>query len=478
MIRALVFFVVLGFAVWGILWLTDHPGWVSLEWWGLRIDTSFAVLLGVVVVISAAAALLYRFWLFLRRGPGKMKMAWDTKRRRKGYQALTQGMVAVAAGDANEAQRQVRRADVLLDEPPLTMLVSAQAAQMKGDEAAASAFFMAMTKRPETEFLGVRGLLNQAIKRGDRTEALSLARRAHRLQPKSAWVASNMFDLQIRTGQWLDARVTCEDMARRKLIDKDESKRRKAVLSYQLSRRAGEAGDGGKALGHLRDANKLAPDFIPAVAGLAGRWVDGGKSAKAVRLIEDAWAQNPHPALLEPYWNACAAVDALERVRVMEKLVNLNPDHIESLIARARASLDARLWGEARQALEKTMADPSLASSGPPRESGGRVCRMMAELEESENGDSGRAREWLVRASNAAADPAWVCDHCGNTVSEWSVVCGKCEDFDSFDWRTPASILGLPEGGGLAESDPGAPLGVQDDFPETIQLPRGGIEAG
>ncbi len=470
MIRALEFFVVLGFDVWGVMLLTDHPGWVSLEWSGYRIDTSFAFLLGVVVMISVAAALLYRFWLFLCRSPGKMKTAWNTKRRQKGYQALTRGMVAVAAGDATEAQRQVRRADVLLDEPPLTMLVSAQAAQMKGDEAAASAFFTAMTKRPETEFLGVRGLLNQAIKRGDRTEALSLARRAHRLQPKSTWVASNMFDLQIRTGQWLDARVTCEDLARRKLIDKDETKRRKAVLSYQLSRQAGEAGDGGTALGHLRDANKLAPEFIPAVAGLAGRWVDGGKSSKAARLIEDTWAANPHPALLEPYWKARAAVDALERVRVTEKLAKLNPDHIESLIARARALLDARIWGEARQYLEKTMDE----GAGPP----GRVCRMMAVLEESENGDSGHAREWLVRASEAAADPAWVCDHCGYTVGAWSVVCGKCEDFDSFDWRTPASILGLPESGGLPESDAGAPPGVTDDPPETIRLPPGGIEAG
>ncbi len=468
MIRALMFFIVLGLAVWGMMLLTDHPGWVSLEWSGYRIDTSFAFLLGVVVVLSVASALFYRFWLFLCRGPGKMKTAWDTKRRRKGYQALTRGMVAVAAGDANEAQRQVRRADVLLDGPPLTMLVSAQAAQMKGDEAAASAFFTAMTKRPEMEFLGVRGLLNQAIKRGDRTEALSLARRAHRLQPKSTWVASNMFDLQIRTGQWLDARVTCEDLARRKLIGKDETKRRKAVLSYQLSRQADEAGDGGAALGHLRDANKLAPDFIPAVADLSRRWVGGGKSSKAARMIEDAWTRNPHPVLLEPYWKAMAAADALERVRVAEKLVKLNPDHIESLMAQARASLDARLWGEARQALEKIMD----GGERPPRESGGRACRMMAELEESENGDSGLAREWFFRASEAAADPAWVCDHCGNTVGEWSVVCGKCESFDSFGWRTPVSILGLPE------ADTGVPSGAEDDIPELIQLPPGGIEAG
>ena len=51
----------------------------------------------------------------------------DSKRRR-GYKALSQGMVAVAAGDAGEAARLARRADGLLNDPPLTLLLSAQAA--------------------------------------------------------------------------------------------------------------------------------------------------------------------------------------------------------------------------------------------------------------------------------------------------------------------------------------------------------------
>jgi HemY protein len=465
MFRALVFFTILGFAIWGTLILTDLPGLVSLEWRGYRIDTTVAFLLGAIVLTSFTSALVYRFWLFLRRAPGNMAGAWKAKRRQRGYQALTRGMVAVAAGDAMEADRQVKRADVLLDEPPLTMLVSAQSAQMKGDEAAASKFFTAMVKRPETEFLGLRGLLNQAIKRGDKVEALSLIRRAHRLQPDSTWVASNMFDLQIRTGQWLDARVTCDDLARSSLIGQDDAKRRKAVLSYHLSLLAQDTGDGEVALGHLRDANKLAPGFIPAVADLAGRWGDGGKAKKAAKLIEEAWSAAPHQDLLGPYWRALNASDALERVRATEKLVEKQSRHLESLIALARTSLEVRLWGEARQYLEQALAAAPLPQA--------RICRMMAELEEIENADSGLAREWLMRASQAAADPAWVCDHCGNTVATWSVVCGKCEEFDRFDWRIPESILALPEGAGLQESQ-----GLEDDGHETVQLPPRGIEAG
>ena len=49
MFRALVFFTILGAAVWGAVSLSDHPGSVSLQWGGYRVDTSFAVLLAVVL---------------------------------------------------------------------------------------------------------------------------------------------------------------------------------------------------------------------------------------------------------------------------------------------------------------------------------------------------------------------------------------------------------------------------------------------
>ena len=466
--RAVLYFAIVGLAVWGAVLLADHPGAVTLQWSGWRVDTSFAVLLVIVAVIAALTALLYRLWLFFRRAPARLKWAWQAKRRQKGYRALTRGMVAVAAGDAEEARRQARRADVLLDEPPLTMLVSAQAAQMNGDDKAAEKFFTAMTGRPETEFLGVRGLMTQAMKRGDTSDALGLARRAYRMQPKSAWVAARMFDLQARKGLWLDARVTCDDLARHRLIDDAEARRRKAVLNYQLgveAERASAQGDAQEdAIEYLREARKQAPDFTPAVVALARLWSARGKHRKAAAIIEDAWAADPHPDLVEPYLTARQAASAIDRVRATQRLAKRHPDHIESLIALARASLEARLWGEARRYLE------SAAATRPPA----RVCRMMAELEESETGDGMRAREWLMRASLAGADPAWVCDDCGNTVAAWSALCGKCGAFDGFVWRVPPSVIALPAG----EARTPAPALPASERSETLALPSTDVKAG
>ena len=158
MARALWFLFVLGLLVIAAVWLADNPGSVTVYWRDYRADTSVALLLVAVALIAVAAAAAYRLWRFIRRAPASLSRAGRERRRRRGYLALTQGLVAVAAGDAEEARHQVKRADGLLDDPPLTLLLSAQAAQLAGDEGAGGNYFAAMLERPETEFLGLRGL--------------------------------------------------------------------------------------------------------------------------------------------------------------------------------------------------------------------------------------------------------------------------------------------------------------------------------
>ena len=95
--------------------------------------------------------------------------------------------------------------------------------------------------------------------------------------------------------------------------------------------------------------------------------------------------------------------------------------------------MDARLWGEARQHLGRAGGDEPPAG----------VCRMMARLEEEEHGDQQAARAWLVRASLADPDPAWVCRSCASAVAEWVPLCASCDAFDSQEWRTPAHVARL-----------------------------------
>lgn len=431
MVRLIAFFIVAVALAWSAAWVVDHPGQMTLDWGGWRVDTSVGVLVFAVAAVAVLAALLYRLWLFLTRAPGRVTQALKERRSRKGYQALTKGMVAVAAGDAEEAAKQVGKADGLLREPPLTLLLKAQAAQLNGDEKAAETFFTAMLDDPEMAFLGLRGLLNQALKADDQAQALELARRAQDIKPKSAWLAETVFQLESRAGHWLKAEEALKPVKKLSGLGVDHVTRRRAVTLLGQSVEAETSGDRARALKLAEKAVNEAPLLTPAQTHLARLLVEAGNFRKAASQIEKAWADRTHPELAAIYLDASQADNGLARARAAEKLLAIRPQSADAHIVMGWTALDAKLWGEARDHLGQAIAQGH-ATRG--------VFALMARLEDEERKDKDAARTWLAKAANAPHDDAWVCAHCGQVEAHWAPHCPKCHEFDALDWGRPSGV--------------------------------------
>lgn len=436
MIRAILLLLFLAGFMLVAAWFADRPGSVAIVWQGWRIDTSVPILIAVVALLAAFAAFIYRFWRALIGAPHAFGRWRRERRRRQGYVALTQGMVAVAAGDPDEARRQARRADVLLNEPPLTMLLSAQAAQLNGDENAAERYFTQMLERGETEFLGLRGLLIQAMRKGDHRRAIELARRARQLRPKTPWVLTTLFELETRSGDWRGAAETLTRAQRTGALPAPQARHHEAAVLIEQSRAAAEKGRGRESLKLAEQAHRAKPDHVAATIWLAERFIEAGKPRATERLVEEQWARTPHPDLLAAYRRARPVAEPLQWVKQAERLVRLAPLHRESLIALGTANLEAKLWGEARRHLKAAIE----AGDGEP--SAG-LCRLMARLEEEEGQDPTAVRLWFARAAEAPPDPGWVCEACGSAHARWQANCPRCGGFDKLSWRAPARVQPL-----------------------------------
>jgi len=450
LLRILLVFAVIALLIIGAVFVADHPGHVSLAWQGRRVDTSVAVLLFGVVIVAIAAAALFHLLRKIIGGPSAFMRSRRERRRRRGYRALTQGMVAVAAGDAAEAKRFAKQADMLLAEPPLTLLLSAQAAQLNGDLKAAKKYFAAMLERAETEFLGLRGLIMQALKENDEAEALRLTRRAKELRPKTPWVLASLFELQARAGKWSEAETTLALAARRNALPEPESRRHRAVMLHEQSRVARSEKRDRDAMRLAAKANGLAPGMAQAAVHYAELLAASGNQRRARKVIEAAWREAPHPELAAAYGALFADERPLQRMKRFEALAAQKRDHPESHIALAQAALQARLWGEARRHLAAVGAAESNASP--------RVCRLMAELEEAEHNDLPAARMWLTRAaSTPAQDPAYGCSVCGGETAAWTSLCPHCRNFGSIEWRV-AGHAHAPRLQAAAEMTPSLPV--------------------
>jgi HemY protein len=420
--RLLLFVALTALLVAAAVWLADRPGEVTIHWQGWRVDTTVPVLVLGLTALLAVMAVIFRLLRLVLGAPGRFFVARRARRTQAGYRALSDGLAAVAAGNPRQARKLAHKADRLLVDHSLTGLLSAQAADLSGDEGEAKLRFETMVARPATAFLGLKGLLDLALKQGDRGAALDYARRAWALQPGTTGLAVTLFELQMANGQWAEAEMTLGEARRRKAMAASDLSHRRALVLYARANAAELCGNAGEALSLLLKAHRADPGFVVAAVAASRLLHHRGKERKAVSVIETAFRAAPHAALVEALLALAPAETALQRVSRLERLVRTNPAAIGHL-ALAEAALEARLWGQARTHAEKAVA----------LRPGARAYDLMARLERGERKDEAAAMSWAAKAAAAPAEAAWVCGKCGETTAEWSILCPSCGAVDGLE---------------------------------------------
>jgi len=431
--RALAFLALLAIAAFGAVWIADRPGTVTVVWNGYEIATSLGIALVGVLIVAVAIGLIWAVVKGVIVLPETLVRGSRERRRAKGFAALSRGMVAVGSGDPLAARRHANDAERLLEPEPLTLLLSAQAAQISGDREGAELAFRRMADEPETRVLGLRGLFVEARRRDDEAAARAYAAEAARLAPSVTWANEAMLEAQCADGDWSGALETVERRGSLGLTERTVARRQRAVLLTASAQRL-EAGDPEVAAERALSAVKLAPDLVPA-ACIAGRLLARrGDLKKAAKIVEGAWKANPHPDLARTYLGlrtGDSVRDRLGRAETLAKLSSWNP---EARLAVAGAALDAREFGQARDVLQPLIADHPTV----------RTCLMMARIEEAEHGaGSGRTREWLARAVRAPRDPLWIAD--GVASETWAPVSPVSGRLDAFEWKAPPNLIAGPE---------------------------------
>lgn len=459
-LRLFAFLVVVAGLAFGLSKVADQPGKITFDWLGYQAETN--VLVAAVVLLALVVVVLF-VWSLLRylvTRPSAVRRGLRSRKERRGRDAVSQGLVAIGAGDRQRAQKFAAVARKSLPNEPLTLLLSGQSAQMSGDRAAARRIFETMTDSPETELFGLHGLFLEAQRENAPEAARQFAERAMRRNPKLAWSVNALFELQCKARDWSGALKTLRIARDHKQIDRDVASRRCAVLLTAQAQEAEET-DPDRARDLALEAHKLAPDLIPA-AEIAGRILASqGSASRASRVVTKTWRLSPHPALAAVHAHARPGDAPRDRLKRVRTLAETTPDSVEGPIAVATEAIEGRDWKAARKALEPLLEDRPTA----------RICTLMARIEGGESGDAGRVREWLARAVRAPRDPAWTAD--GVVSDHWAPVSPVTGALDVFEWRVPLDVLGPDEEAlvieGLAAED--KPALISAEAPAAPGLP-------
>lgn len=413
-----------------------------------------------VWVLLKAVGLIVAFLRFLNGDETAISRYFDRNRERKGYEALAEGLMAVASGEGRLALSKAARAERFLQRPELTNLLTAQAAEVAGDTKMATAVYKRLLGDERTRFVGVRGLMKQKLAEGDTDTALKLAEKAYALKPKHQEVQDTLLKLQAEKGDWKGARDVLSTKLRQGLLPKDVHKRRDAVLALQEAKGVLDEGATVEAREAAIAANKSSPDLIPAAVMAARAYIAKGNAKHAARVLHKAWEAQPHPDLAAAYAEIAPDESPAQRLKRFEKLLALRPDHEETRLLQAELNIAAEDFPAARRALG------DLAEVHPTA----RVLTIMAAVERGEGADDAVVRGWLTRALSAPRGPQWCCDKCQNIQAEWSPVCDNCGGFDTLSWREPVQgAVPLPHGAEMLPLIVGQPT-TADEHDDPVDI--------
>lgn len=473
-IRIAFFVALAGALAFGAAYVQDTPGEVRMAFGAQEISlTPLGFLVALLILFLAfwllarLVGLLIATLRFLTGDETALSRYFDKSRERRGFNALADGMIALASGDGVRAKARAAKAERLLKRPELTQLLQAEAAEMTGDSAAAQQHYKALLGDQRTRFVGIRGLMKARLAVNDTTAALKLAEKAHALKPRDTAMQASLLGLQVDAAQWEGARKTLRAQLKSGALPRDVSLRRDAVLQVADAMAAHDAGDLSRARAAALAANRAAPGLVPA-AILAAQVHEGdGNQRQAASILRKAWAQQPQPDLATAYAALAPDEGATARRKRFAPLLKLRPEHPETKM------LDCELWLQAEDFPAARRALGALAQSQPST----RSLSLMAAIVQGEGGAAHEVRAWLARALTAPRGEMWVCDKCNHLHSQWLPVCENCKGFDTLAWAMPpataqgdlpAAMMPL-----LAEDAQTAPATATDSTPPPpdIDLP-------
>jgi HemY protein len=435
LLKVLIFIALVAGLTFGVGQLTEMGELATLTVMGREfVLTPLLAVLGALVLLLAVwllfktVGLLVATLRFLNGDETAISRYFNRRAERKGYEALAEGMMALAAGEGRLAIRKAERAEKYLGRPELTKLVVAQGAEMVGDTALATETFKALVTDDRTRFVGVRGLMKQKLAAGETETAMKLAEKALAIRPKNEEVQTTLLQLQARHEDWAGARATLAAALKSGNLPRDVHKRRDAVLALAHARDAMADGKIAEAVRDAEAAQAMAPGLVPA-AVMAGRLaIADGKPKHATKILKSAWDMNPHPDIAAAFAEIVPDETPSERLKRFKPLIAKHAGSAEARLLEAELQIAAEDFPAARRALG------DLAETSPTA----RSLTIMAAIERGAGAEDRVVRAWLAKAVMAPRGMQWVCDSCGHVHAEWRPVCSHCGSFDRLSWQEVA----------------------------------------
>lgn len=330
----------------------EDPGYVLFAVGEWTVETT--------LTLSAVVVLLSFFLLYFLIRSGKKLLSvpselrqWKIQRReKKAIKSLTQGLIDLAEGHWQSAEKKVLKYAESSDASLLNYLAAARAAQAQGADQRRDHYLkLAHENHPSADIAVGLTQAELQLNQNQLEQALATLRHLHQLAPKHVQVLKVLACVYQRLGDWEHLLEVIPLLRKRKAMATDAIEKLEEQAHVSLLQAANNseqlAGVWSRIPNPLREKENILLLYVQRLL------VKGG-SDLAEPLLRNALRKQFSETLLMHY-GKIESTEPTRQLQTVESLLAKHERDAVALLTAGRLSLRNKLWGKARSYLEASI---------------------------------------------------------------------------------------------------------------------------
>lgn len=348
--------IVLVAAVVFALYAQQDPGYVIINFREWRIEMSLVLLIATALLGFFILYYLIRFIINARHIPQSLSNWKKQRRTRKAREAMSQGLMALAEGNWNGAEKSLVKYVNISDTPVLNYLNAARAAQKLGATERRDYYLLKANEvMPKANIAIALTQAELQVNQGQMEQALATLTNLQRNAPRNANVQKLLLRLYVELHDWERLLELLPKLTRQHLISQDQYQRLEQKSYTELVKRAAADSD----IRYLNATWQRVPRHLKQDESLlrtyANELVRLGAVSDAENILYQSLNKKWDDSLVYLYGTFYSG-DLSRQLSRAEVWLKKHHNDPTLLLTAGRLCVRNNLWGKARQYLEASAA--------------------------------------------------------------------------------------------------------------------------
>ena len=389
-----------------IVWLSNYPGNVEIQWQEYLIQTNLVGLIVVVLIFTFSIILLLTFFRKIREFPYFFNINRKEKNLKLGNNSLDEIAINLVTNDSDNLDKNSRKVKRFLGNELFSTFMLFFSSLLKNNINEAEKYLKILERIPKADYIAKRSRVLLSLRDNNADNSQNILEEYCIKYTQDEWFSEKLASIFVIKKNWQKASDILEKI---KFSQSTKIKNMRANIKILAGSNA-------------PDAFKISNLSVNVVIETIKFYIDDSNLRKAANIVEKNWKNFFCFEIVENFieYKRKNENDSLKRFKLISKtLKNSFKDSNESKLALAFAAYRASIWGEAQKIIDLI----------PRKEWDIRVLKLYEKLS-NENSK--------IVLTNLPSDlknqPLWICEACNMNSEKWEFVCKNCGGIDSFNW--------------------------------------------